>query len=558
MIKKFEQYLKEASLEGNPAIPGEGGKSGDYRKETESYSKEAVRAIERKYGPEMGQLPFLAGRLKSLQAGHEKDLEKLAEKAIRLQYGRIIEDVTLDIKFPEEEEISKTMSGVSSKPSLPELELLKDKEIITEIQKRKIINNITQGEAVNSKKSLNLPEVVEGISKIMGEEKGKEYIKTLNKITDIAQSFYWIIPVEVQEEMWRVDKSGMSGSVKVEWEDKKQSDEDLAQKVLSEIKKDGDLPDGAEDLFYETQPTIVARGNDFAMLIHEAVKGIYELIGAIAIPEDEEVSEIVIMNTDSLADEIEDLRYGPKIASDIRDYLNEFPEVKRGDIPNLREHIMGKIYVMESKEFLDVILSILNKDDRHKKTIEGIIRDIVQEIKDYEYDEALGNTGIDNDDAYMPEAPKKELDYSTMDDFELKKLLDDALDRRDFDEARKIHSFIKESEESDKAWDLIHTHGGYPSNSDSPVNESQSFTDTHKGTILTLNVKDGKTGGEKGTIKVKIKEIVLEGDSYFAKCAGDVNIVYDKETNEFVEGYKNEYLVYSLDESNLEALDFLK
>jgi hypothetical protein len=269
MIKTFTQYLNEASLGGNPGIPGEGS-PGSYRRETEVYSKEKVREMERRYGPKMGQLPVLGNKLKSLQSGHEKDLEKLAEKAIRILYGRIIEDVTLDIKFPEDNEIPEMMKDVPpaspEKPQMPEIEELKAKEIISEIQKRKIINNITQGEAVNSKKALNLPEVVDGIKKIMGAEKGEEYIKTLNEVTDIAQAFYWIIPVEIQEEMWRTNKSGMSGSVEVDWEEKEEEDEDLAKKILDDLNKDGDLPKEAEDLFYETQPTIHARGMDLSLI----------------------------------------------------------------------------------------------------------------------------------------------------------------------------------------------------------------------------------------------------------------------------------------------------
>jgi hypothetical protein len=146
MIKSFDQYLKEASLQGNPGIPGEGGRPGSYRRETEVYSKEQIRDLERRYGAKMGQLPILGNKLKSLQSGHEKDLEKLAEKAVRILYGRIIEDVTLDIKFPEENEIPDMMKDVQEEspktPEIPRIEELKDKDIISEIQKRKIINNI--------------------------------------------------------------------------------------------------------------------------------------------------------------------------------------------------------------------------------------------------------------------------------------------------------------------------------------------------------------------------------------------------------------------------------
>ena len=183
------------------------------------------------------------------------------------------------------------------------------------------------------------------------------------------------------------------------------------------------------------------------------------------------------MNTDTLADEIEDLRYGPKIASDIRDYLNTFPEIKNDDVPNLREHIMGKLYVMEGPEFLDVIASILNKDDRYRKTIEGIIKDVIQEIKDFELEGALGNYGIDSDDDYNPQANTssskdvdysdlskgelesllKRIDYSDLSKEELKQLLDAAVRYEYYEEARSIHTYIKdtlkESQFADEVWE---------------------------------------------------------------------------------------------------------
>ena len=590
MIKNFHDYLNEASLRNHPALPG--GKEGtdSYKKETEIYSKEQVREIERRYGPDMGRLPSIAAEVQRMQIGHERDLEILAEKAIRFLYGRIIEDVTLDVKFPDPNEIKKMMQDVPDKspkevPEIPEFQELKSKEIISEIQKRKIINNIMQGEAVNSKKALNLPEVKQGLVKIMGQEKADEYIRLLNKLTDIAQSFYWIVPVEVQEMMWQTNKGGMSGAVEVDWENKEKKDEDLAKDILDDIEKNGaeDLPKEVEDLFYETQPTIHARGQDFAMLIHETVKGVYELIGAIAIPEDEETAKTVLMNTDSLADEIEDIRNGPKMAADIRNYLNTFTEIKNDEIPNLREHVIGALFTYPAPEFNDIILSILSNSDKYRGTVQEIIDDVISQVREFEAGEALDGNGIDNDDNYNPQgkspAPEntdystldasqlgallKTIDYSSLSKEDLKSLLDAAVKFEYYEEARSIHTYIKdhlkESQFADEVWEKIHECGGYPSNPDrSRINESEDFTSIYEGTLLTLDVIDGKTREKNGTIKTRINEMVLEGNSYFLKCSGDVNIVYDKETNEFVEGYKNKYLVYSVDESNSHILDYLK
>jgi hypothetical protein len=590
MIKNFQDYLNEASLRNHPALPGGQDGSDSYRRETEIYSKEQIRDLERRYGPDMGRLPSIDAEVQGIQRGYEKDIEILAEKALRILYGRIIEDVTLDIKFPKPGEIPEMMKDVPNRspkeaPEIPQMQELRSKEIISEIQKRKIINNIMQGEAVNSKKALNLPEVKQGLVKIMGQEKADKYIELLNKLTDIAQASYWKVPVEIQEMMWQTNKEGMAGAVGVDWENKEKKDEDLAKDILDDIEKNGaeDLPKEVEDLFYETQPTIHARGRDFAMLIHEAVKGVYELIAAIAIPEDEEIAKTVLMNTDSLADEIEDIRNGPKMAADIRNYLNEFTEIKNDVIPNLREHVMGALFTFPAPEFNSIILSILSNSDKYRSTIQGIIDDVIAQVREFEAGEALGDYGVDDDDDYNPqektpsyedvdysdlskselESLLKRIDYSTLTKVELKELLDAAVKYEYYEEARSIHDYIKnilkESEFADEVWGKIHERGGYPSNPDpSQINESESFNDLYKGITLTMDVIDGKTRNKKGTIKTKVNEMVLEGNSYFLRCSGDVNIVYDKSTQEFVEGYKNQYLVYSVDEANSQIFDFLK
>jgi len=598
MIKNFHDYLNEASLNRHPALPG--GKEGtdSYKRQIEIYSKEQIRDLERRYGPDMGRLPSIDAEVQEIQRGYEKDIEILAEKALRILYGRIIEDVTLDIKFPKPGEIPEMMKDVPNKspkeaPEIPQIQELRSKEIISEIQKRKIINNIIQGEAVNSKKALNLPEVKKGLVKIMGQEKADKYVELLNKLTDIAQASYWKVPVEIQEMMWQTNKEGMAGAVGVDWENKKKKDEDLAKDILDDIEKNGaeDLPKEVEDLFYETQPTIHARGRDFAMLIHEGVKGVYELIGAIAIPEDEEIAKTVLMNTDSLADEIEDIRHGPKMVADMRDYFNTFEGIKGDVIPNLREFVVGALIAgFPAPEFNDIVLSILARDDKYRQTIQEIIDDKIAVVRKFQAEEALealrkkGISGIDNDDNYNPQgktsAPSEDVDYSTLTaeeleavlssvDYstltkvELKELLDAAVKYEYYEEARSIHDYIKnilkESEFADEVWGKIHERGGYPSNPDSSqINESESFNDLYKGITLTMEVIDGKTRNKKGTIKTKVNEMVLEGNSYFLRCSGDVNIVYDKSTQEFVEGYKNQYLVYSVDEANSQIFDFLK
>jgi hypothetical protein len=389
MIKKFSEMIDEASLQGNPGIPGQGGEGDDYLGKVDARAQQKIAELERRYGREIGNFMGLVQRARQIQAGKEKELEKLAEDAIRAFYGSILEGVNLNIKFPKPGGIQDMMQDVQEESDEEKFKELTDTNVISMIQMRKIANNITQGEAKNSKLCLNLQEVTDGFTRIFGQQVGNEYRELLNKITDIAGIFDWKIPMDVQLEMWTRDKSGFAGSVKVEWDtpEDEEETEDLAKKILDDLESSDEIPEEeAEELFAQTGPTIHALGTDFAMLLHETVKGIYELIAACAIPQDEETAETVIMNTDSLADELEDLRYGPEIAADLRDFVNQFHEVE--DIPNLRERVFGKMMLMPAEDFLKLMFMILNEEDGAKKIVKEMIDQIGDEINQYNLGQA--------------------------------------------------------------------------------------------------------------------------------------------------------------------------
>jgi hypothetical protein len=108
-IKSFKQSVDEASLRDNPGIPGEGGMEGNYLSKVEGRAKERLDALKRKHGADIPGFMSLVSRARQIQSGKEKELEKLAEDAIRSYYGSILEDVTLNIKFPKEGQIKKSM-----------------------------------------------------------------------------------------------------------------------------------------------------------------------------------------------------------------------------------------------------------------------------------------------------------------------------------------------------------------------------------------------------------------------------------------------------------------
>ena len=143
MIKTFSDLINEASLKGNVGIPGEGGddKGKKYLSDVEARASQRNRELATRYGGDIGNFMGLVGRARTIQAGHEKTLAKLAEDVIRGLYEDILDGVTLDIKFPDPNEIKKMMKDVPEKPEpmeMPKLKQLEDEGIISEIQRRKI------------------------------------------------------------------------------------------------------------------------------------------------------------------------------------------------------------------------------------------------------------------------------------------------------------------------------------------------------------------------------------------------------------------------------------
>jgi len=453
-VKKFDEYLAEASLQGNVGIPGESGEGGKkYLSDVERRAAGNLAQTERDLGPQIGRFMSLVDQSRRLQDPYKKELEKIAKDAILSLYEDILYGVNLDIKFAKKGEIKDMMSETPDEPQMPQLEELKDKRIIDMIQMRKIGNSIGQGEAKSVKKALNLPETRDAILALMGQEEGAKYIDLLNKITEIASFFDWKIPLEVQKRMWKENKDNFAGSVKVSWDKDEEKENDPAKNMEDFIKslEKGEVDDTEEDLSNLTDVSVIARGHDFAMLLHEAIKGIWQLILANNIPADEEEATIVVMNTDTLADELEDLRYGPYIAADLRDFINTFKEVD--EIQNLKERVAGEMMVMKpASKFLELFKNILNGYvlgdkialDIATKEVQTIIDKIKGELNTYDLEQA-GVTSNDTpeDTTSVEETP--DVDPSKLSKREIEKMIDDALDAGDFETVKRLSSYLNES-----------------------------------------------------------------------------------------------------------------
>ncbi len=483
-MKNFKDFMnEEVSLKGSSGIPGEGSDRDEkkYLSDVERRARQRLN-VPREEDPRRGrpQQTMQVGRemmeimQQSMQfvRGNEDALEELAERIIMQEYGSILDNVDLDIKIVRPGAVKDFMDEECEDCEPPSFQLLNDPEIKKEVDKRKIINNITQGEAKNTKRILAMPEVKNELKAILGEREGEEAHRIWMRLTELADKMDWLIPVDVKGDMMEQAPEGMAGACSVKWPDAKE-EEDLSDKVLKGLEdEDADIDNEDEDiqeLLSSGNPIIKARGVDFPMLLHETVKGIYELIAAAGIPEDKRTAELVMMNTSSMDDEAEEFRYGPELAADIRDFVNEAPDIDK--YPNLREHFYGMLHALPVDEFLPLVKKILLETPEARTKVNEMVEGLIKSLDEYELGEALPNSDYNEpeeeynddesgdtvepgkekelsfEDEMRQKSMERESDYSQLSKREIQSLIDDALDAGDFDKVKELSEFLGEGKE---------------------------------------------------------------------------------------------------------------
>lgn len=452
-MKSFKTFLNEADIRQNPAITPE------YLGSLDKRAEQSAREVEQRHGRDMGSLMRAVREVQMLQRGKERQLEELTTSVILSKYGSILGETELDIKIPNDPremkaKMKETDQDDQEDQDEPNFKEIEDDDTKTAINKRKIQNMIAQGEAINSKKMLMSDENVEGLTELFGDATARKMVELLVTITDICNARDWRIPEEVGAKMIEQGDS-LAGISKIEWKpkSKKDNDEDQGQ-------EDGESEEETVD--ETTVPTLVIRGMDQAMLFHESIKAIWGLInqGGLANLDDETIRK-VFMNTDTAADEVQDLKRAKLTAADLRDFIQSFDEVF--DIENGREYVWGKMIdstIVSDSDFLELMKLIFTAAPLYRtlsdtepqysdqeiaaaeeafpkaKSIVGnLIRLIKQELADWEDSQA--ESDYEEPEFNMP-SPERELDQS-----DIRNMIDAALDKRDFAEVERLSGLLK-------------------------------------------------------------------------------------------------------------------
>jgi hypothetical protein len=152
--------------------------------------------------------------------------------------------------------------------------------------------------------------------------------------------------------------------------------------MLAALEQGQKMAGGESEMVYDEdteQFVIKARALCFPMLVHEIVKGLYEIVGTQGFGKDLEQNKAVIGAVDKLSNEPRDLQYGKFIY----DALNNLYVESNIDDARVRELFFTEVYKLEEDEFIEFIENVVNNKltSAQKNWAMGEMRSIEKDLK---------------------------------------------------------------------------------------------------------------------------------------------------------------------------------
>ena len=309
----------------------------------------------------LGQLMRTVGqamqRLIMIQSQNAETLEALAVKLVKEELG--IPDGAMQFDAQLVMQPMGAAEGMQSNPEMPSEEEVE--ELMGDIEnfnleraKRRFINSLIQGAAFKG-----------GHMYVMVRDEINDINPQLMNLYAVTQSLmehaYWIFP----------DMEGMAGG-------------GGGQMGQSEVDEETD------------PPTVKARAVTFPLLVHELVKGVYEIFGTHGLPDDPRQQEMILKAEDTLPSEIWDSRLGPVFWEK---FVATYPmELFDDDMKHIQHYLFMRFSSLSAEEFMRVAKMILSGDPKGQQFIQGMVNDIVKELKEQDYKDAMGYDDEDDED----------------------------------------------------------------------------------------------------------------------------------------------------------------
>ena len=304
----------------------------------------------------MGTVGQAMQKLVMIQNQNKKQLEDLAIELVKNELG--IPDGAMQFKAELVGQPMGAAEGMQSEPEMPSEEeveeLMGDMENFNlEREKRRFINSLIQGAAFKGGHMYNL--VKNEINDINPQ------LMNLYAVTQsLMEHAYWIFP----------NMEGMAGG-------------GGGQMGQSEVDEETD------------PPTVKAKAVTFPLLVHELVKGVYEIFGSHGLPDDPKQQEMILNAEDTLPAEIWDSRLGPIFWEK---FMASYPiELFDEDKKHIQHYLFMRFSALNAEEFMKVSKMILKGDPLGQQFIQGMVNEIVKDLKDKDYKDAMGYDEDDDD-----------------------------------------------------------------------------------------------------------------------------------------------------------------
>ena len=295
-----------------------------------------------------------------IQMRNKEDLEQLAIKLVKKEMG--IPEGAMQFKAELVMQPMGAAEGMQTEPELPSEEEINEfmgdmENFDLERSKRRFINSLIQGAAFKG-----------GHMYVLVSKELNKIDPSLLKLYGVSQALmehaYWIFP----------NMEGMAGG-------------GGGQMGQSEVDEETD------------PPTVSAKAVTFPLLVHELVKGVYEIFGSHGLPDDPKQQEMILNAEDTLPSEIWDSRLGPIFWEK---FMATYPmELFDEDKKHIQHYLFMRFSALDAKEFFRIAQLILNDDPKGKQFIQRLVDGIVNDLKKQAYKEALPDE--DDDDIDLSE-----------------------------------------------------------------------------------------------------------------------------------------------------------
>ena len=159
-------------------------------------------------------------------------------------------------------------------------------------------------------------------------------------------------------------------------------DENAIALMLKLMAQNQKMQGGESEMVYDEdndQFVIKARAICFPMLVHEIVKGLYEIVGTEGFGPDKEKNKAIVKAVDKLSNEPNDLRFGKFIYDAISKLYNE----SNIDDARVRELFFASLYKLPDDEFFPFVENAINNEltPEQKRWAAGEMKDIEKDLK---------------------------------------------------------------------------------------------------------------------------------------------------------------------------------